>query len=143
MKLRWQKHPVHPALVHFPIACWSLATIGDLASLYFGEMLWKLSGALLVIGTIFALVTMVSGLIEIAKIDEHSPAMKIVNLHMKLVMVTWCLYGTSLFLRIEESALSRPDLLEIGLSLSGFIFLLFASWYGATLVYEYKVGVRD
>ncbi|WP_343251093.1 DUF2231 domain-containing protein, partial [Pseudoxanthomonas sp. KAs_5_3] len=24
------RHPLHPALVHFPIACWSLATAGDL-----------------------------------------------------------------------------------------------------------------
>ena len=29
-------HPLHPALVHFPIACWSLATVTDLASLYWG-----------------------------------------------------------------------------------------------------------
>ena len=25
------KHPLHPALVHFPIACWSLATLADIA----------------------------------------------------------------------------------------------------------------
>ena len=31
------RHPLHPALVHFPIACWSLATAADLAGLAFAE----------------------------------------------------------------------------------------------------------
>ena len=137
------KHPLHPALVHFPIACWSLATIGDLASPFFDDIIWQISGALLASGTLIAIGAMLTGLMEIVKIDEHSPAMKIANLHMKLVMVTWCLYATSLFLRIEENSLSKPELLEMSLSLSGLIFLLAAGWYGAALVYEHKVGVKN
>lgn len=137
------KHPLHPALVHFPIACWSLATIGDLASPFFGDIVWQVSGMLLVSGTLIAIGAMLTGLLEIVKIDEHSPAMKIANLHMKLVMVSWCLYATSLFLRIEENSLTEPDLMETSLSLSGLIFLFAAGWYGATLVYEHKIGVKN
>src|SRR3546814_14287794 len=52
------RHPLHPALVHFPVACWSLATIADVASLWLGQPAWWLAGVLLVIGTIAALAAM-------------------------------------------------------------------------------------
>lgn len=138
-----KNHPIHPAFVHFPIACWSLATAGDVASIFYGEIAWRLSGVLHVSGTLIALITMLTGLIEMVKVDENSPAMKIVNLHMKFVMITWCLYATSLFLRLESGSLVKPDLLEICLSLSAFLFLFAVGLSGGTLVYKYRVGVKN
>jgi uncharacterized membrane protein len=44
------RHPLHPAIVHFPIACWSLAVVADFASLLLGEAAWQWSGGPLVVG---------------------------------------------------------------------------------------------
>src|SRR5690606_40767462 len=44
------KHPLHPALVHFPIACWTLATLADIGSRWWGEPAWRSAGGLLLIG---------------------------------------------------------------------------------------------
>ena len=69
------RHPLHPALVHFPVACWSLATFADLASLRLGEPAWRLAGMMLAIGTLSALAAMGAGLFEFARIAEGSPAL--------------------------------------------------------------------
>jgi len=142
MKNSMHNHPLHPALVHFPIACWSLATVGDIASLFIDGDLWKISGILLAIGSLTALLAMLTGLLELVKIDEHSPAMRVVNMHMILVIIAWCFYTISLFSRYESNQLTTPGLLETGLSLMGFVFLCAAGWLGATLVYSHKVGVK-
>jgi len=116
--------------------------MGDITGLLYEGDIWWISGVLLTIGTLTAVFSMLTGLLEITKIDENTPAMKIVDLHMKLTIITWCLYATSLFMRMDAGNLAKPGLLETGLSLTGFAFLCAAGWFGATLVYTYKVGVK-
>lgn len=135
-------HPVHPAIVHFPIACWSLATLGDLTSMYFGEQVWWMAGVLHIIGTSIAIVAMISGLIEFAKIDEKHAAFKTANLHMILAVSSWSVYATTLFLRLDGTSLTAPNLFETGLSLFGFLILSATGWLGGKLVYEHEVGIN-
>lgn len=136
-------HPLHPALVHFPVACWSLATFGDIASLALEDSrIWFASGILLVIGLVAALGAMSAGLFELKKISEDSPAMRIANWHMSLVLIAWALYALSLFLRVNGYAFIRPDGAAIALSVCGFLVLSAAGWLGGTLVYGYGIGVE-
>lgn|SRR5690606_38540355 len=135
------KHPIHPILVHFPIATWVIATFCDVVGLFRdSELINQVAGVLLIIGTITALFAMVAGLMELAKIDQKSPAMKIANQHMLLMMVSWSLYATSLFLRLEGTQLVQPGLIAAALSITGLIVLCVAGWLGGRLVYEYGVG---
>lgn len=136
------KHPIHPMLVHFPIATWFLATIADIASLFTNEQVGWVAGVLLAIGTITALLAMITGLIELGKIDAQSPAMKIANQHMILIMTSWSFYAVSLFLRLNGTQLEQPGSLAIALSVAGFVFLCSAGWMGGKLVYEYGVGIQ-
>ncbi len=134
-------HPLHPALVHFPVACWSLSTFGDLASLALrDDRVWLVSGVLLVLGLVTALAAMTAGLYELMKIKEETPAMEIANWHMYLVVAAWVLYGAALYLRLNGTALMPPDHIAIGLSVSGFVLLCVAGWLGGTLVYGYGIG---
>ena len=135
-------HPLHPALVHFPIACWSLATLADLASLYYGKPAWMLAGVLLVIGTLSAIAAMATGFIELLKIDTESTAMKDANRHIFLVMTAWALYASSLFLRLDGTTLTQPHTVDLALSVIGFLFLVIAGWFGGKLVYGHAVGVN-
>lgn len=134
------RHPLHPALVHFPIACWSLATAGDLASPFLGEPAWRLSGMLHVAGSALALPAMLAGFVELLKVAEDSPAIKIANRHMAVVMTAFCFYAASLFLRLDGTTLQAPGPIETGLGVAGFACLAVAGWLGGRLVYEFGVG---
>src|SRR5690606_1676960 len=117
------RHPLHPALVHFPVACWSLATIADLASLWLGQPAWSLAGVLLVIGTIAALAAMGAGLFEFARIAEGSPALPYARWHMLLAMAAWMLYAASLLLRLEGTTLVAPAWPALATSVASFVCL--------------------
>ncbi len=136
-------HPIHPILVHFPIAFWSFATLGDLLSLKYGERLSDITGTCLILGTLMALIAMGGGLYDLLKIKSDNPAMKVLNQHLVFVVITWSLYAASLFLRIEEKALIQAGTLEVGLSVAGFICLCVTGFLGGRLVYEYGVGVES
>jgi uncharacterized membrane protein len=135
------RHPLHPALVHFPIACWSLATAADLASPVWGEPAWRLAGVLLVAGIGFSIPAMLAGFLELAKVADDNPAIKDVNRHMIMVMSALTCYVVSLFLRLHGTELIEPGLLAIGLSVLGFLCLGVAGWLGGKLVYGHRLGV--
>ncbi|KRE87191.1 hypothetical protein ASG75_03335 [Rhodanobacter sp. Soil772] len=135
------RHPLHPALVHFPIACWSLATAADLASPVWGEPAWRLAGVLLMAGVGFSIPAMLAGFLELAKVAEDNPAIKDVNRHMIMVMSALTCYVVSLFLRLHGTELIEPGLLAIGLSVLGFLCLGVAGWLGGKLVYGHRLGV--
>jgi uncharacterized membrane protein len=135
------RHPLHPALVHFPIACWSLATAADLASLLWGEPAWRFAGVLLLAGIGFSIPAMLAGFFELAKVAEESPAIKDVNRHMLMVMCALAFYTASLFLRLQDAHLAEPGVLAIASSVLGFLFLAAAGWLGGKLVYGHRLGV--
>lgn len=136
------KHSIHPMLVHFPLATWFFATIADIASLFTNEQTGWVAGVLLVTGTITALPAMMTGLLELGKIDQQSPAMKVANQHMILIMVSWSFYAVSLFFRLDGTQLAQPGLAALAFSILGFISLCSAGWLGGKLVYEYGVGIH-
>ncbi|MGO4223447.1 DUF2231 domain-containing protein [Lysobacter sp. TAF61] len=136
------KHPLHPALVHFPVACWSLATAADTVGLFRAASYWQLSGLLLAIGTLVATVAMAAGLAELPDLEPGSTPSRDARRHMLLAATAWSCYAASLFLRIEEGALTRPGALAIGLGVLGFLSLCGAGWMGGRLVYEHGIGVR-
>lgn len=135
-------HPIHPALVHFPIACWTLATIGDYASIWWKGPVWWVAGLLLIIGTVAAIAAMISGLFELRKVTDENNALCVIDSHVLLALLTWALYAASLGLRIDKFQLSAPGPLELTLSGLAFISLFGAGWYGGKLVYESGVGVK-
>jgi len=136
------KHPIHPMLVYFPIACWSIATCIDVISPFYNLQQFEISGVLILIGLLLAFPAMLSGLIEIIKIDNASAAIAIVNKHMLFVLATWMFYAISLYIRFDKMVISQPDWLAITTSVFGFISLSIAGWYGGNLVYNYNIG-RD
>jgi uncharacterized membrane protein len=137
------RHPLHPALVHFPIACWTLATAGDIASLWWGKPAWMLSGSSLAVGTVVALAAMAAGFVELLKVDAGHPATRDLDHHMLFAMAAWSLYAASLLLRLQGFALTGPGAIELALGVAGFACLCATGWLGGKLVYGHGLGVQQ
>ena len=134
-------HPVHPAIVHFPIACWVLGSLADLSGLFFTEATTEFAGILIMLGTLLAIPAMATGVMELIKIDSAAVEYQIASRHMNLILLSWTFYAVSLLLRFNNVE-SVSEWVSILLSLVGLLFLSLAGWYGAKLVYEYGVGVK-
>lgn len=136
-------HPTHPMLVHFPIACWSLATLADVTYLFkhSDHIMW-FAAILLGIGSLMAFAAMLAGLIDLDKIPQQSPAAKIVGYHISAVTAAWVMYMTSLVLRVNQGQLIEPGMLALALSFAAFICLSVGGWFGAQMVYQHGVGVQ-
>lgn len=133
------RHPIHPALVHIPIACWSLAVAADFLSLHFGEQAWQYSAALLLVGCIMAVVAMLAGLMELAHVPE-GPALRDTYLHMGAMSAAFTLFTLSLLARLENFQPMPPDGLALTFNAIGFFSLIFGGWLGGKLVYGHGIG---
>ena len=133
-------HPLHPALVHFPVAAWSLATAGDVAAGWMDAPVWQFAGWLHVVGTGMALPAMATGLAQFARLPAGDPAATAVVRHMTLAMLAWSAYAAALALR-WEGGIVAPGAAAVAASLAGFVLLCAAGWQGGQLVYRHGVGV--
>jgi uncharacterized membrane protein len=133
-----QNHPLHPAVVHFPVACWSLAAAADFAGIWLGESAWRWSGGLLVVGCGMAVVAMLAGLLELAHVPE-GPAMRTTYWHMSLMLTAFALFSARLLLRLENFQPMEPDAAALVLDACGMIALLCGGWLGGTLVYHHNI----
>jgi len=137
-------HPLHPALVHFPVAGWSLATAADVASPWLGEPAWRFAAISMSAGCLVALAAMAAGLREFAKLRDGHPALPVANRHMLFALAAFCAYATSLLLRWSQGGLHAPGTLALAVSIVGFALLGVTGWLGGKLVYAHGVGVsRD
>lgn len=134
------RHPLHPALVHFPIACWSLATLADFASLHFGETAWRPAGQLLIAGTLLAIPALLAGFYELARVADDSPALRDVYAHMGAMSGALLLYAASLLLRLDHISLTAPGPAALACSALGFFALAVGGWLGGKLVYGHGLG---
>ena len=136
------RHPLHPALVHFPVACWSLGTLADFASLHFGGDAARLGGVLLLAGTGIALPAAAAGLYEFTRIPAGSPAMRTAWIHMGAMLTAFVLYASSLLLRINHLHEPQVGAWPLALDVAGFIALAVGGWQGGRLVYHHGTGTR-
>lgn len=133
------RHPLHPAIVHFPVACWSLAVAADFAGLVWGEAAWQWSAGLLAVGCAMALVAMMAGFIEVPRVPDGA-ALTTLWWHMGLMLTAFCFFSARLFLGLEQMKPIAPNTLSLILDALGFITLAVGGWMGGRLVYGYGVG---
>jgi len=133
-------HPLHPAVVHFPLALLLSATFADLVWVA-GLTTDTHIGAILMSGGLAAgLIAMGAGMFDLTRLDQALVPHAV--RHMLAVGLAWCGYGVALYLRRDSlSASASLGSATIALSLASALFLAFGGWLGGRLVYTFGAGV--
>jgi uncharacterized membrane protein len=140
--MRFLGHPVHPMLVHFPVAFWTLGTFCDGLTLAGVHGAWPEAALFLIIGLASAVPAAVAGLIDFAALPEKSA--RTGSIHMLLMGTAWCLYLVAMLLRSSGLALAdKPEWAAVILSFMGFLVLVAGGYYGGRLVYQFGAGVNE
>lgn len=138
--------PLHPALVHFPVAFWAAAPALDVAALALDRAgLWHYARLALAAGSITALAAMAAGFPEYLAAARDRRA-RLIERHTVLAGLAWGLFTFNWLWR--ESAGVTPGngswlgLAYAGLSVLGLLLLVAAGHAGARLVYVHGVGTE-
>ncbi|HEU4617719.1 MAG TPA: DUF2231 domain-containing protein [Gammaproteobacteria bacterium] len=142
------RHPLHPAIVHFPIACWVLAALLDLgicmaAALLGGPL--RIPGvepaaaslALLYVGDAFALAAIAAGLFDYASLPARVQDSPTLLRHM-----AWMGAATTLFVGVSiwrsRSPLSSAAALWLAaaLELAGALCLVIGGYLASIVVFR-------
>lgn len=135
-------HPIHPMLIPFPIACFVLAFLSDLAFWNSSNDFWADASLwLLGIGLIMAALAAVMGLIDVLG-DDQIRNLSDAWLHAggNVAVVVIELYNWYSRYQYGNAAIVPTGLI---LSLVVVLILLFTGWKGWEMVYRHRVGVSD
>jgi uncharacterized membrane protein len=143
LKGKWLGHPLHPILVHVPMAMWPGALVFDLISQWKGSnAMVRLAFYAIVFGLAASLLAVPAGLVDWSGIKKEKPAWKIGLYHMTLNLVVALLFAVNLGLRLrtfrEATAVAGAPL---ALSLIGTVLLVGSAYLGGLLVYDYGISV--
>jgi uncharacterized membrane protein len=137
-------HPVHPMLVHFPIALWTVATVAYcLVACGVGELALTLAKLSNCGGLLLAMLAMLAGLLELRSIDSSSDAMRVAIWHMMIMATVWFCFLLALLLSVStgfDPATARLG--EAACAVAGFVLMAVGGWFGGRLVYEFGIAVQ-
>jgi uncharacterized membrane protein len=135
-------HPIHPMLIHFPVAALIALVATDAAYLYGGDPFWARAGVWLAgVGALGGWGASVAGLIDILSVKEIR---RLVTAWGHALMAVMMLSVATLNwrLRVGEDPGEYVMPWGMGLSLLTAAFISLASYLGGRLVYENAVGVH-
>jgi uncharacterized membrane protein len=138
MSIAPHRHPLHPALAHFPLAFWIGSSASDLLALKSGAPLWwTVSHHAIAAGLIMGTLALAAGLLELWLRALPRAAVRWVVLHASLMSAALLLFMVSLSLRTA----TPPPLIAPAISFIGSALILAGGFCGGTLVYRFGVGV--
>ncbi len=134
--------PIHPAIVHFPIAFLFGGTAMDLVDLVRPSPDWWVatSYALLAAGVIAAVVAAIPGFIDYRfTVPPHSSAKRRATRHMIVNLTAVAFFAVAVFLRGHPEI--RPELVLVGIEALGAALLGYGGMLGGKLVSKNHIGV--
>src|SRR5205809_3276277 len=141
---RWLKHPLHPIIVHVPMAMWPSALIFDILSQWQigGNAMVRLSFYAIIFGLVASLLAVPAGVLDWSGIKKEKPAWKIGLYHMILNLVVALLFAINLGLRVHTF---REQTVVVGapfaFSIVGTALLIGSAYLGGLMVYDYGISV--
>ena len=144
LKGKWLGHPLHPLLVHVPMALWPAALLFDLLSRagFGGNAMVRTSFFAIGLGLAVALLAVPTGIVDWSGIKREKPAWKIGLWHMLLNVVVLILFAINFALRLGtyREAVLVP-VTPLVLSIAGTLVLVVSAYLGGRMVYAYGINV--
>ena len=132
------RHPLHPALAHFPVALWIAASAADLVALRTGDLTWwQVSRYAAAGGTLMGALTLLAGLLELWLRTIPREAVRWLGVHATLMVCALLCFMVSLSWRAH----APPPLSAVWLSVLGCTCVAVGGFCGGMLVYRFGVGV--
>jgi uncharacterized membrane protein/nitrite reductase/ring-hydroxylating ferredoxin subunit len=139
------RSPLHPALVHLPIALFPISLLFDAATwLVDGGDVWLVRAAFwtLVAGVVTGLVAAAVGMVDYTDIRDDHPAKKTATAHLVLNVVALAVFALGAGLRYGSlDLMARTPGLPLVASLVGLALVTYSGYLGGHLVYSDGVGV--
>ena len=138
------RSPIHPALVHLPIALLPLSLLLDIASWLVqsaDQPLVRAAFTVLLGGIVTGLWAAVFGWVDYTTIRQDHRAKKTASRHMVLNVVAIALFAASVAMRVHHLEDPRTGILPMLVSLVGVGLLSYSGYLGGHLVYSEGVAV--
>ena len=135
-------HPLHPALVHFPIGLLLSATLADLAWMtgLTGDV--HVGAVMMAAGLCAGLLAMGAGLFDLTRLKPD--VVPHATRHMTAVGLAWLGYAVALYLRRDVfSGGTTIAIPSFWASLVSAALLALGGWLGGRLVYTFGAGVSN
>lgn len=137
--MKFAGHPLHAALVHFPMGLWPASVAADLLGWFGVEGAWgAMAYWMLAAGLAAGGAAAVTGLLDLLALPAGHPASRAATAHMAAAGAALTLFLGSLLVRGGPSEPAGGW--ALALSLAGLAVLLAAGWLGGHLVYRHGVG---
>ena len=139
-------HPIHPMLVHFPIALLFASVLFDLASFLSGWEDFKRAGFwLLILGWIGGLAATLSGVLSEDVAKNAGVPEKAIDRHEFFALTTLALFAILILVRIlgRNHGSRKVRWLYMAAAFIGLSFLSVTGYLGGDLVFRYGAGVES
>jgi uncharacterized membrane protein len=135
-------HPVHPMLIHFPVAALIALVGADAAYVYGGDPFWARAGLWLAgVGALGGWGASVAGLIDLLTVSQIRRLVTAWG-HALMAVMMLSLATLNWRLRLGDDPGEYVMPWGMGMSLLTAAFISLASYLGGRLVYENAVGVN-
>ena len=137
-------HPLHPMVVHFPIALLATGWFFDLLAWWWRSDKVRDTGLyLLVMGLLSAGLAVVTGHFAEEAVEHSGIPKQAIEIHEELGFTTFWIFVSLLGLRLAMrwGWVREQQVLVVIAGLVGVAVLLVASYFGGDLVYRFGAGV--
>ncbi|HXS28587.1 MAG TPA: DUF2231 domain-containing protein [Steroidobacteraceae bacterium] len=141
MRIRLAGHPIHPMVVHFPIALWTVGVAADAGGwIWRDPIFWTLSFYAQALGDLAGAAALVTGWLEFTTILRATPAQDAAVGHMLVMCSAWVAFLLSLALRTYPPRMPSTVWPSV-IAAAGWLTMAVGGWLGGKLVYRFAVGV--
>lgn len=134
-------HPLHPMMIHFPVAALLALVPADLAFIYGGDPFWARVGLWLAgVGAVGGWIASLAGLVDLLTVGRIRRLVTAWG-HALMAVMMLSLASMNWLVRLASELGTLVFPWGAGLSLLTAGFIALAAYLGGRLVYEHAVGV--
>lgn len=138
-------HPIHPLLVHFPIALLFTSVFFDLLGIITTKKNFRQTGLwLLVLGLIGGIVASIFGAWSEEAVEASGVPKQAIERHENLAIITLVVFGVLLLFRwgARNHWTARNQVIYLCVAMLGLLLLGATGFFGGELVYRFGAGVQ-